>query len=40
VDTEAYLRRLGLHGPPAGDIEGLRLLQRAHLEAVPFENSS
>ena len=40
VDGEAYLRRLGLQAPPAADLEGLRLLQRAHLEAVPFENSS
>ena len=40
VDGEAYLRRLGLQAPPATDLDGLRRLQRAHLEAVPFENSS
>ena len=40
MDGEAYLRRLGLQAPPATDLEGLRLLQRAHLQAVPFENSS
>jgi arylamine N-acetyltransferase len=37
---EAYLRRLGLHAAPTPDLDGLRRLQRAHLEAVPFENSS
>ena len=40
MDGEAYLRRLGLQAPPATDLDGLRRLQRAHLEAVPFENSS
>jgi N-hydroxyarylamine O-acetyltransferase len=40
VDGEAYLRRLGLLAPPPADLEGLRGLQRAHLEAVPFENSA
>jgi len=40
VDGEAYLRRLGLQAPIATDLDGLRRLQRAHLEAIPFENSS
>ena len=40
MDGEAYLRRLGFPAPPAADLDGLRRLQRAHLEAVPFENSS
>jgi N-hydroxyarylamine O-acetyltransferase len=40
VDGEAYLRRLGLQAPIAADLDGVRRLQRAHLEAIPFENSS
>ncbi|GAA4467916.1 arylamine N-acetyltransferase family protein [Phytohabitans houttuyneae] len=36
-----YLARIGLPGaPPAADLSGLRLLQRAHLGTVPFENLS
>ena len=40
MDRQRYLARLGLASPPAVDADGLRRLQRAHLEAVPFENSS
>ena len=39
VDVDRYLARLGL--PPGSirsDIDGLTLLQHAHLAAVPFEN--
>lgn len=38
MDTEKYLRRIGLTSPPAVDVNGLETLQRAHLTAVPFEN--
>jgi N-hydroxyarylamine O-acetyltransferase len=40
VDVAAYLRRLGLDAPPPPSLDGLRLLQRTHLVAVPFENAS
>src|SRR5690349_14374228 len=40
VDVQRYLDRLGLRTAPHPDVGGLRRLQRAHLEAVPFENSS
>jgi N-hydroxyarylamine O-acetyltransferase len=36
----AYLRRIGVTDPVPFDVEGLRLLHRAHLMAVPFENLS
>ena len=39
VDAARYLARLELDAP-AATLGGLRSLQRAHLEAVPFENSS
>lgn len=38
MDTERYLTRIGLNSPPTIDLEGLEILQRAHLTAVPFEN--
>jgi N-hydroxyarylamine O-acetyltransferase len=38
--VDAYLRRLGLARPAGPTVDDLRRLQRAHLEAVPFENSS
>lgn len=38
MDTERYLARIGLASPPSTDLEGLEILQRAHLTAVPFEN--
>jgi N-hydroxyarylamine O-acetyltransferase len=34
----AYLRRIGVTDPVPSDVEGLRLLHRAHLMTVPFEN--
>jgi N-hydroxyarylamine O-acetyltransferase len=36
----AYLDRIGLGGPPPVTLEGLRALQAAHLDHVPFENLS
>jgi N-hydroxyarylamine O-acetyltransferase len=36
----AYLNRVGLATPVAGDAAGLRTLHRAHQLAVPFENLS
>ena len=35
---DALLARIGLDGPPAADVEGLRLLHRAYLEHVPYED--
>ena len=36
----AYLDRVGVTEPTAGDAAGLRTLHRAHQMAVPFENLS
>lgn len=36
--VDAYLERIGLTERPSIDLDGLALLQRAHLGAVPFEN--
>ena len=38
LDVDAYLSRIGDHGPltPTGDT--LRRLHRAHVSAIPFEN--
>lgn len=36
----AYLDRIGVPRPAAADLATLRVLQRAHLGAVPFENLS
>src|SRR5712675_656448 len=36
----AYLKRVGVTGPAAGDAAGLRALHRAHQLTVPFENLS
>jgi len=36
----AYLNRVGVTGPAAGDAAGLRTLHRAHQMSVPFENLS
>jgi N-hydroxyarylamine O-acetyltransferase len=36
----AYLNRIGVTAPAAGDAAGLRTLHRAHQLAVPFENLS
>lgn len=39
--VDGYLARIGLPAaPPAADLDGLRVLQRAHLGTVPFENLS
>src|SRR5690348_13748024 len=38
MDTAAYLARIGYTGPLQPSAESLRLLQRAHLLSVPFEN--
>lgn len=38
--VEEYLARIGVPARPAADLDGLRLLQRAHLGTVPFENLS
>ncbi len=39
MNPEDYLRRIGLGDRrPAVDHAGLALLQRSHLESVPFEN--
>ncbi|MFF8289430.1 arylamine N-acetyltransferase [Streptomyces sp. NPDC016309] len=35
---EGYLARLGIDDPGAPSAEGLKALQRAHLERVPYEN--
>jgi N-hydroxyarylamine O-acetyltransferase len=34
----AYLERIGLATPPAADAGGLEAVQRAHRQAIPFEN--
>ncbi|MGM0785508.1 MAG: arylamine N-acetyltransferase family protein [Pseudomonadota bacterium] len=38
LDLEAYLARLDYRGSLTPSLETLRALQRAHLEAIPFEN--
>jgi N-hydroxyarylamine O-acetyltransferase len=38
--VDAYLDRIGVTRPAATDLAGLRVLQRAHLATVPFENLS
>jgi N-hydroxyarylamine O-acetyltransferase len=40
MDAMPYLDRLRLERRPAATLDGLRTLQRAHLEAVSFENAS
>ena len=40
MDIQAYLNRIGYHGPLAPTAEALRALQVAHLQTVPFENLS
>ncbi len=40
VNALAYLDRIGLGDVPPVNLDGLRALQRAHLERVPFENAS
>jgi N-hydroxyarylamine O-acetyltransferase len=38
MDVDAYLARIGYHGPRAPDLATLNGLHRAHMLAVPFEN--
>jgi N-hydroxyarylamine O-acetyltransferase len=38
MDVDAYLDRIGLAARPRPTLEGLRVLHRAHLRAVPYEN--
>jgi len=38
--VDAYLDRIGVPRPAAADLATLRVLQRAHLATVPFENLS
>jgi N-hydroxyarylamine O-acetyltransferase len=38
IDLDAYLARIGLGLPPAPDVAGLAIVQRAHRLAIPFEN--
>ncbi len=38
IDVDAYLDRIGYAGPREPTTDVLRVLQRAHLLAVPFEN--
>ena len=35
---DAYLRRIGLADPGRRDLDGLRRLHTAHVDAIPFEN--
>jgi len=37
LDLSAYLERIGYAGPLEPDLDTLRALQAAHLDAVPFE---
>jgi N-hydroxyarylamine O-acetyltransferase len=39
-EITAYLERLGVAGPGKPDIDTLRLLHRAHVMTIPFENLS
>lgn len=38
LNVPAYLERIGIHEVPAPTGENLKMLTRAHLESVPFEN--
>lgn len=38
LDLAAYLQRIGYAGPRTPTVRTLRALQRAHLDAIPFEN--
>jgi N-hydroxyarylamine O-acetyltransferase len=38
MDLPSYLARINLPSPPEPTLEGLKVLHRAHLLAVPFEN--
>lgn len=38
MELSAYLDRIGFDGVPAPDLATLRVLQRSHLSAIPYEN--
>src|SRR5215471_12543262 len=38
LDVPAYLDRLGVDALPEPNAAGLRMLHRAHVAAIPFEN--
>ena len=38
MDIQAYIRRIGLEVKPQPTLDGLQLLQDAHMRHVPFEN--
>ncbi|MBS0471936.1 MAG: arylamine N-acetyltransferase [Proteobacteria bacterium] len=38
MNLEAYLARIGLDRPPPPTLAGLRMVHRAHLLAIPYEN--
>jgi N-hydroxyarylamine O-acetyltransferase len=38
MNIDAYLRRIGLAERPPANLEGLKVLHRAHLRAIPYEN--
>jgi len=38
MDVHAYLNRIGVTGPISPDLDGLRTLHRAHLQAISYEN--
>lgn len=38
AQVDSYLARIAVHERPAADASALRVLQRAHLRNVPFEN--
>ena len=38
LDVDTYLDRLGITGPLAPTVDTLRLLHRAHVATIPFEN--
>ena len=40
LELEAYMDRIGHHGPREPTLETLRTLQAAHLDAIPFEKDA
>jgi N-hydroxyarylamine O-acetyltransferase len=38
MNVDRYLDRIGISGRPAPTLEGLRILHRAHLRAIPYED--
>ncbi|MGW0890097.1 arylamine N-acetyltransferase family protein [Saccharopolyspora sp. NPDC002578] len=39
-DVDTYLRRLGTSGPLEPTVESLRVLHKAHLTAIPYDNTT